>query len=325
MKSKFALLLACLIGTSIAHAGAPDKSFRIWPSIPFVRGADLCAYKNAYDSTRSEYMNKMVSLASELMYMGSYGSEAAAMLKNFNDLYDQNRRIGTNGLGSGLDVTLENTFKAYLDQVYRQTHPRTKKLVFFNPGEASAALNGGRNIEDLGYIMHGTYSYAPNCAGDILVTLSVMNRNSEIETFQANGSPQNVMGYLAEEVFKHYQKTQFPSTINNGGKALTIVGALNGDVAQVVGTRAAVAACDSLQARLPTEQEYMILEAYGAWDGGLDLGRTPWAMDRGYVFHPVMRNPSPVFPETNLNDKTFNYVCVRNVSQDDPPVPSRKK
>lgn len=321
MKSKFALLLAFLIGTSIAHAGAPDKSFRIWPSIPFVRGADLCAYKNAYDSTRSEYMSKMVSLASELMYMGSYGAEAAAMLKKFNDLYDQNRRIGT----YGLDVTLENTFKAYLDQVYRQTRPRTKKLVFFNPGETSQVLNGGKNIEDLGYIMHGTYSYAPNCAGDILVTLSVMNRNSEIETFQANGTPQIVMGYLAEEVFKHYQKTQFPSTISNGGKSLTIIGALNGDVAQVVGTRAAVAACDSLQARLPTEQEYMILEAYGAWDGGLDLGRTPWAMDRGYVFHPVMRNPSPVFPETNLNDKTFNYVCVISSSQGQLPVPARRK
>jgi hypothetical protein len=307
MKSKFALLLAFLLGTSIANAGAPDKSFRIWPSIPFVRGADLCAYKNSFDSTRSEYMNKMVTLASELMYMGSYGAEAAAMLKKFNDLYDQNRRIGT----YGLDVTLESTFKAYLDQIYRQTHPRTKKLVFFNPGEAQAAMTGGGNIEDLGYIMHGTYSYAPNCAGDILVTLSVINRHSEIETFQASGTPQNVMGYLAEQVFKRYQKTQFPSTINNGGKALCIVGALNGDVAQVVGTRAAEMACASLQARLPTEQEYVILEAYGAWDGGLDLGTIPWAMARGYVFHPVMRNPSPVFPETNLNNKTFNYICVK--------------
>ena len=239
--------------------------------------------------------------------MGSYGAEAAAMLKKFNDLYDQNRRVGT----YGLDVTLENTFKAYLDQVYRQTHPRTKKLVFFNPGDASSALNGGKNIEDLGYIMHGTYSYAPNCAGDILVTLSVMNRNAEIETFQANGTPQTVMGYLAEQVFKRYQGTQFPIVINNAGKALTVLGALNGDVAQVVGTRAAVLACESLQARLPTEKEYMILEAYGAWDGGLDLGRTPWAMDRGYVFHPVMRNPSPVFPETQLNDRVFNYVCVK--------------
>lgn len=307
MKSKVLFFLSLVLSFSIAKAGAPDKSFRIWPAIPFVRGADLCSYKNNYDSTRAEYMNNMVNLASQLMYMGSYGSEAAAVLKKFNDLYELNKRAGA----YGIDVTLENSFKAYLDQVYRQVRPRTKKLVFFNPGEAQASLAGSPVMQDLGYIMYGSYSYAPNCAGDIYVTLSVVNRNSEIETFHANGTPATVMGYLAEQVFKRYQRTQFPSTISNQGKALTVMGALNGDVAQVVGTRAAMMACASMQGRLPTVQEYMILEAYGPWEGGLDLGNRPWAMDNGYVFHPVMRNPSPVFSETNLNEKVFNYICVK--------------
>lgn len=307
MKSKFALLLACLLGTALAHAGAPDKSFRIWPSIPFVRGADLCAYKNAYDSTRSEYMNRMVGWASELMYMGAFGKEASEVLKKFNDMYDLNKRTGT----YGLDVTLENSFKAYLDQVYRQTRPRVKKLVFYSQGDVQASFTNSDILKEMGYMMYGTYSYAPNCAGDIYVTLSVVNRNAEIETFQANGTPATVMGYLAEQVFIRYQKTQFPSAISNAGRTLMVLGALNGDVAQVVGTRAAELACASIQGRLPTEQEYLVLEAYGAWDGGLDLGRTPWAMANGYVFHPVMRNNSPVHRESNLNDKTFNYVCVK--------------
>lgn len=219
MKSKVLFFLSVILSFSIAKAGAPDKSFRIWPSIPFVRGADLCAYKNNYDQTRAEYMNKMVGMVSELMYMGSYGSEAASILKKFNDLYEANKKAGA----YGIDVTLENSFKAYLDQVYRQVRPPVKKMVFFNPGEAQASLAGTPVLENLGYMMYGSYSYAPNCRGDIYVTLSVVNRNSEIETFHANGTPATVMGLIAEQVFKHYQRTQFPVTISNGGKPLTVL------------------------------------------------------------------------------------------------------
>ncbi len=313
----FLSLFALMSFSQASFAGTPDKSFRIWPMIPLIRGADLCAYKDAYTSTRSEYMNQMVHLASSLMQEGAYGREALGMIQSFNDTYNKNKALGAKST-LFLDVTLENSFKASLDNLYRRIRPREKRLVFFNTGEALQVIEaaksgaiGNPNFDQLGFIVYGTYSFGPSCRGDVLVTLHFIERNGAIESFQGQGTPETVMNVLAEQIFSHYQRTRFPVTVSNEGRPLTVIGALNGDIGVTIGVRAAERACKSLQARLPTAKELELLEAYGEWNGGVNLGRQPWSIAGDYVFHPVMRNPSPVRSETSLNDKEFLYICVK--------------
>ena len=72
-------LLASLVlslSAQAAFATPADGVVDIWPKIPFTRGADLCKYKDAYGQTRTQYMQNMVNLSTQIMSMGgsAYGS-----------------------------------------------------------------------------------------------------------------------------------------------------------------------------------------------------------------------------------------------------------
>ena len=82
-----------------------DGRVDIWPSIPFVRGADLCRYSDAYGQTRAQYMGQMMKLASQFYYGGVYA------LTQFNDLYERNVALASQN--NYLDVTLESTFRIH--------------------------------------------------------------------------------------------------------------------------------------------------------------------------------------------------------------------
>jgi hypothetical protein len=54
----------------IVQAAAP---LSLWPTIPFVRGQDLCQFQDAYGKSRSELAQEMTGLLKDLL---SYGAEA---------------------------------------------------------------------------------------------------------------------------------------------------------------------------------------------------------------------------------------------------------
>lgn len=297
-----------------------DNRVDIWPSIPFIRGADLCNYRNAYGQTRSEYMQEMVGLAKDLMSGGAYGTEALDMLKGFNELYDRNQALATRG--QYLDVTLESTLKGYLDKFYRNLRPLEKKMSFTHVNDllsvVRAAMNGQRDgyltdeqLERLDYIAYGTYALAPNCRGDIQVTIHLIGKDGVSESFLASGRPENVMSQIASELFEKFQRTQFPSTIRVGRNNLTLVGALNGSVDKTHSPQLAVQACEMLDARLPNQLELELLDARGDWSGGVSLNNQTWAMPNGKIYAPYLRNPTPVRNPWEVNAKEFYYYCVR--------------
>jgi hypothetical protein len=309
------------ITTNTFSASKPiDDRVDIWPTIPFVRGADLCNISDAYGQTRNEYMDGMVRRAQDLMYGGAYGVEALSMLREFNSLYDRNQALATRY--QYLDVTLESTLKAYLDSYYRNLRPKVKKVSFQNVNDLLAIVratsegqrDGGLNREmllKLDYIAYGTYAMGPNCRGDIQVTLHLVGRDGSSESFVATGQPGTVMSKIATEIFSKYQRTQFPAEIKVGSNKLTIVGGLNNSVDEVSAPELAEEACATLEARLPTRLELELIDSYGDWSGGVTLGEKAWAMPNGKVYHPLLRNPSPVRERWEVNDKTFLYYCVR--------------
>jgi len=297
----------------------------IWPSIPFVRGADLCQYQDAFGKSRSEYIAEMVGNAKGLMQAGAKGSEALQMLVAFDSLYDKNKRLALKG--KYLDVTLENTLKAFFDDYYRKLRPRTKKLVFRHVNDISTILNTAKKGQRIGYVpqdkfdyldyfAYGSYAMGPNCDGSIVVTLTLIGRDGETLSYQGRGPVHTVMSKIASRMFEDFQRTKFPSTVRLGNRQLTIVGGLNGSVDKVRDAESARWDCESLDARLPNARELERISNYGDWSGGVSIGRSVWAIQQGrnsrvQVFHPGLRNPSPVRDVQNVNEREFNYYCVR--------------
>lgn len=326
-KTKIMSLIASMIFANLSNASAfeaKDNRIDIWPTIPFARGADLCAYKDAYEGTRSEYLKNMTKNASSLLHAGASGKEAYLLLSSFNDLYNQNIQIAT--MYRYLDVTLESTFKAYLDGYYRDIKPKTKKISFSNTNDILSVIQRTNEDRRDGYLTHemlerldfialGTYSYAPDCKGDILVTLQLIGKNGTTESFLGRGQPQYVMSQIASQIFSKFQATQFPSQIKVGKNQLTLIGGMNGSVDTAPTSELAVEFCQTLDARLPTAKELEILDGYGDWSGGISLEGKYWALDDNMVYAPHLKNPSPIRKPWEVNAEEVSYYCVQTARQ----------
>lgn len=308
------LFLGALLTFNSTPLMASDTTANIWPQIPFTRTVDLCRYQNAYGTSRTQYVSEMVSLAQELMMMGSFGYEAQELLQAFESHYYQNQALASRG--NHFDKLFESTFVSYIDGYYRELKPRVKKINF----RALTALEQ-RNQPDqsvfesligkLDYIAHGSYALAPNCNGNVQVTLTLIGRDGIQESFVGTGRPEYVMSVIASEVFTRFQRTSFPTTIQMGSRELTLVGGLNGSVDRALTPELAEQACQALGARLPNQFELEMSHSYGDWSGGVGLGTQVWAMPDGMVYHPQLQNPSPVRQRWEVNAESFLYYCVR--------------
>lgn len=317
------VFLSVLIFSSFACAAyelPKDQVFDIWPTIPFVRGADLCQYKDTYGQSRTDYVKKMAQHAAQMTGAGMKGPDAIDGLIAFSLLYDRNLALATQH--NYLDVTLESTLKAYVDQYYQQLRPKNKKLSFKTVNDlvnvVNAAKAGNRDgyldpnlMAKLDFISYGTYTLAPNCAGDIQVTLHLMGRDGRQESFIGTGAPAIVMSQIASQMFEMFQRTQFPSQVKIGAKYLTLIGGLNGSVDRVSDPRLAEEACSTLDGRLPSQLELEVLNSYGDWSGGVSLNDKVWAMPKNKVYAPYLKNPTPIRERWEVNAEEYLYYCVQ--------------
>lgn len=319
MKKLFLLFVGVLLSST-----AMAKTANIWASIPFIRGADLCQYKQAFSQTRNEYMQEMVSMASQLMQSGAKGSEALQMMRSFDAMYDKNLALAKNG--KYLDVTLENTLKAYLDSYYRKIPVAERAVQFKHINEirhivttASAGQRVGYlpegTYDKLDYVAYGSYAYAPNCKGNISVTITLVGEYGKTTSYKGLGKPDVVMSQIASRIFEDFQRTGFPKVLDMGYKKVMLLGATNGSVAKVRTVRQAQKACKAKGGRLPTGDELEEISAFGDWNGGVSIGNSVWAI-KGYggsemVYHPGLMNPSPVRRVSEVNARVFNYYCIK--------------
>jgi len=303
----FIKFVSCVVVLFSLNSAFADERVDIWPSIPFVRGADLCRFGDAYGQTRSEYMIQMTRLASQFYYNG------AGALTQFNYLYDRNLALATEG--KYLDVTLESTLKAYVDSYYRNLKPKFKKISFSNTNDILEAVRANAVLDEsvvtkVDYIAYGTYTLAPGCQGDIQVTLHMTGKNGQTESYVGFGKPEVVMSQIAADIFTQFQRTQFPSEIKVGNKMLQLVGGLNGSVDKASSPKLAVESCETLDARLPSQYELEILDGYGDWSGGVGLNNKTWAFGAGLIYAANLR-PYPVRDASEINGNEVLYYCVR--------------
>jgi len=293
----------------------------LWPQIPFVRGKDLCQYHDAYGRTKSEQMAELTHSVKSLIREGVESKHIVAILNALDHQINQQRSVA--GSSPGMDVMLSGSVKASLDRVYRDRSPQNRKVMFFNPAPLNELLRLMRDpqkqvswdpqlMRSLSGVAYGTYSYAPSCRGEILVTLHIDLSCGNTYHFQAQGFPEQVTYSIGQQVFETFQQTQFPSKIKIGSKSLELVGAPGATIGKAPSPRSADMACKAIQARLPTEDEYEYLSNLGDWNGGVTCSRSKlWAMSGNMVMAPDLPNPSPVRPVSEFPGQEFSYYCVR--------------
>jgi hypothetical protein len=293
----------------------------VWPQIPFVRGKDLCQYHDAYGRTKSEQMAELTQTVRGLLREGIEARNMMALLNTMDDQINQQRFVA--GSSPGMDVMLAGTLKASLDRVYRDRNPQSRHFAFFNTGALNELMQQQRILKTpanwdpllvrgLSGVAYGTYSYAPSCKGDLLVTVHVDLSCGHTYHFQAQGFPEQVMQSIGLQIFETFQRTQFPSKLKIGNQQLELVGAPSTGVGRAASPKSAEMACKAIQARLPTEEEYEYLSNVGDWNGGVTCSRSKlWAMANNMVMAPDLRNPSPVRSVSEFPGQEFSYYCVR--------------
>lgn len=305
---------------SVLGAQAQSSAPALWPTIPFVRGQDLCQYQDAYSRSRSALMREMSAQVKELVFLGATPEEALVPLVVIDSLISKNRALAAGG--PGWDVTLEAAIKASLDQMMREASPRVRRIGFFNPGSLVDLLNNlreqrqrgpldSRLLSRVSGVAWGTYSFASGCRGEILLTLHVELRSGETFSFSGSGLPETAAHMVASRLFTAFQTTRFPSEVLIGSKKITLVGTPAGPVVHTPTPAEGERACAAMNARLPTADEYEQLSLLGDWSGGVSLKHDIWALAGGKVLAPYLRNPSPVRGADEVRGQDLHFYCVR--------------
>lgn len=292
----------------------------LWPTVLFIRGQDLCQYQDAYGKRRSEQALDMTGQLMDLFTVGVESHDGLDILRGIDGLIDKNRALVA--AGNGMDVTLEASLKANIDALYRSIGPRETKLKFLNTSPLLDLLRELRErkrqyspnfqqLSKLSGFVWGTYSFGPDCRGDILVTTHVETSDGNSVSFQAQGRPQDVMASIASRMFSQFQRTRFPSVVGAGPTALHLVGAPGTPVDKAPSPESAQKVCASIKARLPTRNEYELLSSLGDWNGGVSLGHWVWALADGHLLAPDLQNPSPVRHPEEVNAEYVFFYCVR--------------
>ena len=301
-----------------ASAAMPD--LQLWPTIPFIRGQDLCQYQDAYGRNKIQIAQDSTQDMLLLMREGAKARDALTIVIAMDDLANKNRAHANAGVG--MDVMLEGTFKSNLDGLYRAINPSSKKVSFFNPLPLTQLVRDLHEQKRQGYldqryltglsgVAWGTCSYSPNCKGDLSVTLHIETKDGATFNFQAQGAPAAVMQPMASQVFEFFQKTQFPSKVKYGDKTIDLLGAPGTPISHAASPENAANSCKKIQGRLPTEAEYEFLSSLGDWSGGVDMRHEFWAMADGKVLAPDLRNPSPVRSADEIRASQYHFYCVR--------------
>ncbi len=315
-----ALALAWFMGAASLGQVFAAEPVTLWPTIAFIRALDMCQFEDAYGRTRSAQMQDLAAEVKSLLMEGASPLDALTVVATLDSLIDKSRRLAAAGMG--MDVTLEANVKASIDQLYREIRVPSRQITFYNPASLIELLQdvreekrrgtlNPRQLAKISGMAWGTYGYAPGCRGDIRLTLHLEMRTGQTQSFSAQGSPTQASGLIAAQIFRHYQSTRLPSEIKLAGRALTIVGTPAGNFSHTPSVAVAEKTCLSLQARLPTPDEYEQIAVLGEWNGGINLNQDVWALAAGQVYATALQNPSPVRSPQEVAGQELHFYCVR--------------
>jgi hypothetical protein len=313
----FLFLSMLLVSQAFAN---PVQRVLLWPTIPFIRGQDLCQYQDAYGRSKSEMALDLTRNIIGLLREGASSNSAVSIVMAIDELSNKNRALASAGMG--MDMVLEGGFKASLDAIYRDINPTEKKIAFYNPlpliqvvrelhDQKRQGYLDQRYLSGLSGVVWGIYSFSPNCRGDVTVTLHIETKEGVTYSFQSQGAPELVMQGMAGQVFEYFQKTRFPSKVKYPGGHVELLGAPGSPISHATSPTNAEKSCQAMQGRLPTAEEYIFLSSLGDWSGGVTLRHEFWAMADALVMAPDLPDPSPVRTVEEIRASEYHFYCVR--------------
>lgn len=316
MKFISLLWLACCLPAWADHY----SPITVWQTVPFIKGQDLCQFQEAYGSTTQENHKNLSQQLIHLLHAGADPAQLVDLLNALDRNTQLNRERATTG--KGMDVLLEGSLKASLDAQYTKLQPRNRNITFFNPAPIYSLARELHDQKRQGYLdasmlgklnamAWGTYSYAPTCKGDLVVTLHIQVTSGRTYNYQARGRPDQVMAAISSQLFAEFQHTQFPSKVKMGNRTLELIGAPGMPISRTSSAAAAERTCHSIQARLPTAEEYEFMANLGDWNQGIRTVGRVWALANQMVLAPELPNPSPVRTESEVRASELYYYCVR--------------
>lgn len=310
------------------------ENYTIYPSIPFIEGADLMAFHEAYSKTRSEQFGELVQSAESLIKAGASGKEALDMVIAFDKLITKRKEDSKKRMG----VSLEGYFNSRLNDLYQYYNPEKRRLDFrhvdiprnildhvnqgFRPGYATDEM-----LNELDFVIYGSFSANRNKA-QIDVALYVVNVHSGItRVYGGSGYPEQAAYQAADKLFDEFQRTQMPKTYSlKNGKRITLVkeGRIAGGYAAMKNLYVrAQTTCEMAGARLASEEELLSLDALGRYNGGITLyedfsnfvynrhgrGYYHWALKNNWVYNAAESRSTETW---NLNSsEVLNFQCVK--------------
>lgn len=139
MPRRYRLLLALATGLACFTTSATRaEPITLWPSVPFVRGQDICQFTDAYGLGKRQQTGAMIGHLERLLAAGIDPEQAVDALRSIDQIVERDRSEARRG--DGIDTLLEGSFKASLEEIYARAAPETRMLEFFNPAALDQAL-----------------------------------------------------------------------------------------------------------------------------------------------------------------------------------------
>ncbi len=311
-----------------------QDSFYIYPSIPFIDGADLMAFHEAYSRTRSEQFQELVQSAESLIKAGASGKEAMDIILAFDKLITDRREYSRRAMG----VSLEGFFNGRITDLYDLYQPAVRRLDFKHVDIPTNILaHANRNyrpgyltddmLSQIDFVAYGSYSVSAK-PGEIFVSIYVVNVKTGVTRVYSGAGRPNIAAYQAADKFFHeFQRTHIPQTLRlPTGKVVTLVkeGKVTGGYSNMKNLyEQASYACEDIGARLANDRELIAFNNLGSYNGGVTVyeGYSNYFYnrhDRPYYYWALNGSLVYIAPENrtaapwNLNNTEFlNYLCVK--------------
>lgn len=233
-KLVFSLVIVLIGGASFAA----EKVQTVWYQMPFFQGGDVGQYQTTMGQDRDQVRKQLWGeLMDEVQKLAQSGASVEKMigpmaniLMMFDQIHDTHKAIDS----VGINIAIENQFKASLDTLYTQYNisDSDRKLQVLTQTEAmglDSYINQLSHSKDLGtklnsreidnkkalylmknldYVSYGTFSSIGN--GQFQLTYSLISyRTGLTKSFSARGTLIGATDLLAQNVFDYFQKNKY--------------------------------------------------------------------------------------------------------------------
>jgi len=306
---RFMLALVLLVNSAMAFDNFwQDRTTvkTITDNMMTTQGVDMAEFSEMFSRTTSELRKEYIREAEQLLKAGATGSEALAMILQFDDRVYDRRQVAKIGMGKSIASYFRNGLESIYDSFENQGGQRLIEIT--SPGYAK-------------YSSHLLWGVRPGAG--VYAVLKLTNTDTGItRSFASRSKIQNLdmLGKsLALLVFNSLHKTRFPLKTRVNGRDITVNGIKTLTTRSYVQFRYMLKTidenCKAFGSRMATTREMRHFFARGFYQGGLTRGKAHWGIKQNSYTYGIVDGEYPLGRTTALENSPFSrtvkYICVK--------------